>query len=141
MATVDEPTLIFHKIDDSTWENVEMSLWFSMVVMLAVTLFIVWKRKDENFPPGPFSWPLIGNTQLHNAHIQLTDLKAKYGTTYSVTIGRQKVVVLCSLDGILECLHFNGAAFANRPNCPVLRSLYTNEDKNKGMFNDLFFCK
>lgn len=132
MASVDENTLIFLKIDDSTWENVEMSLWFSMVIVLAVTLFILWKRKDENYPPGPFSWPLIGNTQLNKAHIQFTNLRVKYGDTLSVTIGRQKVVVLCSLDGILECLHYNGAAFANRPNCPVLRSLYKNEDKNKG---------
>lgn len=139
MASVDENTLIFLKIDDSTWENVEMSLWFSMVVVLAVTLFILWKRKDENYPPGPFSWPLIGNTQLNKAHIQFTNLRVKYGDTLSVTIGRQKVVVLCSLDGILECLHYNGAAFANRPNCPVLRSLYKNEDKNKGMFIDLLF--
>lgn len=132
MSTTDDNSLTFLRITDTTWENVEMSLWFSMVIILAVTLFILWRRKDDNYPPGPFSWPLIGNIQLNKAHLQLTNLKNKYGDIYSVTISRKNIVVLCSLDSILECLHYNGDAFANRPSCPVLRSLYKSGDKNEG---------
>ncbi|KAI3778146.1 hypothetical protein L2E82_07196 [Cichorium intybus] len=52
-------------------------------------------RQRQNLPPGPYSWPIIGNLphMLKGPHIYLTELARSYGPLCSVKLGTHLFVV------------------------------------------------
>ncbi|XP_066298300.1 cytochrome P450 2U1-like [Branchiostoma lanceolatum] len=83
------------------------------VFMLTYTLF----RRPGNLPPGPRSWPLIGNLPIlsHDAaHVQFTELSKKYGDVFTIYYGPKLVVVLNGFETIKEALIKKGKDFSDR---------------------------
>ncbi|XP_038623066.1 cytochrome P450 1A1-like [Tachyglossus aculeatus] len=68
-------------------------------------------------PPGPWAWPLIGNTlELRkDPHLTLTRMSQIYGDVMQVQIGTTPVLVLSGLGTIRQALVKQGEDFMGRP--------------------------
>ncbi|XP_058912116.1 cytochrome P450 1A2 [Kogia breviceps] len=73
--------------------------------------------KGLKSPPGPWSWPLIGNvlTLGKNPHLALSRLSQRYGDVLQIRIGCTPVLVLSGLDTIRQALVRQGDDFKGRP--------------------------
>nr|XP_043613297.1 (S)-N-methylcoclaurine 3'-hydroxylase isozyme 2-like [Erigeron canadensis] len=51
--------------------------------------------KDKNIPPGPYSWPILGNLphMLKGPHIYFTELARTYGQLCSVKLGTHLFII------------------------------------------------
>ncbi|KAM4696312.1 cytochrome P450 2C18-like [Rhinophrynus dorsalis] len=77
-------------------------------------------------PPGPTPLPILGNIlQLYGKEVSkpYIELSKKYGPVYTIYIGSEPVVVLCSCDVVKEALNDNGEDFADRALIPVIDRL------------------
>ena len=94
---------------------------YPVLIVLSVTTFIllVIRRIQENtgLPPGPFSWPVIGNLHLlgNKPHERLTELAKAFGDVYRLQLGSRRVIVLNSLDCVKETLVKKSSDYSSRP--------------------------
>jgi cytochrome P450 len=91
-----------------------------LVLLFATTcILLVIRRMQENtgLPPGPFSWPIIGNLHLLGSapHERLTELAKTFGDVYRLQLGSRRVIVLNSLDSVKETLVKKSSDFSSRP--------------------------
>ncbi|KAG7229974.1 hypothetical protein INR49_009694 [Caranx melampygus] len=94
----------------------------SALLVACVTLLFslhLWRwlrQRSVSGPPGPFSWPVIGNAaQLGSApHLYFARMVKKYGNVFQIRLGCRTVVVLNG-DAIRQALIKQGPDFAGRP--------------------------
>ena len=102
---------------------IEELAWLILAVFL-VTLVINRITADRNLPPGPFSFPIIGNAHKLAAasrHVDFMELEKQYGKVFRLYLGSKLVVVASGASAIKEVLVTKSAEFAGRP------SLYSSE--------------
>ncbi|XP_028397801.1 cytochrome P450 1A1-like [Dendronephthya gigantea] len=97
------------------------------ILLFATTcILLLYQRLQENtgLPPGPFSWPIIGNLHLLGSkpHERLTELAKTFGDVYRLQLGSRRVIVLNSLDCVKEALVKKSSDFSNRPPLNTLRA-------------------
>ena len=117
------------------------TLAISLLLYLLVKLRDHRKRKGLPYPPGPSSWPIIGNffdIPKDKPWIGYTDLSKKYGrcdilgTTGSPQLNRaslgdviylrsfsEVIVVLSSFSAIKDLLEKRGEYYSDRPSIPI----------------------
>ncbi|XP_031430153.1 cytochrome P450 2J2-like [Clupea harengus] len=97
------------------WTDIQVVLIFTVVFLLLAE--VMRKRRPKNFPPGPMSWPVVGNTftiDFKKAHLELTKLAEQYGDVYSLGLSRW-TVVLNGYKMVREALVTQGDSMADRP--------------------------
>ncbi|XP_018426076.1 PREDICTED: cytochrome P450 2K1-like [Nanorana parkeri] len=97
-------------------------LCIATFVFLAIVLYRQKKNVHPNYPPGPPSFPIIGNMHLismEKPYVTFQELAEKYGSVYSLQIGPQKIVVLNGHETVKEALVNYAEEFAGRPPVPV----------------------
>lgn len=80
-------------------------------------------RRSPDLPPGPPTWPLLGNLP----HIPIGGLLHErffrwakaYGDIYSLKLGNGTGVVLNSLEAVMEVLEKQSLVTSGRPTCTV----------------------
>ncbi|KAJ1378082.1 Cytochrome P450 [Sesbania bispinosa] len=93
-------------------------LYYSLLSLAFIlTLKILLQKRFKNLPPGPPTFPIIGN--LHHLkqplHRTLATLSQKYGDIMTLWFGSRLVVVVSSPSLVQECFSKNDVALANRP--------------------------
>ncbi|TRY57094.1 hypothetical protein DNTS_023975, partial [Danionella cerebrum] len=91
-------------------------------------------RNPPNFPPSPFSVPLLGNIFHFNSkepHLYLTKLGHVYNNIFSLRLGREKVVIITGYKMVKEALVTQADNFVDRPHSPVESRVYAG---NAGLF-------
>jgi len=99
-------------------------LAWPILAIILVTSIINHFRGTRNLPPGPFSFPIIGNAHKLAAdlrHVDLMKLEKQYGKVFRLYLGSKLVVVASGPSAIKEVLVTKSAEFAGRP------SLYSSE--------------
>ncbi|KAM4042278.1 cytochrome P450 2C5-like [Anomaloglossus baeobatrachus] len=109
------------------------------ILLFLITFFFVaivaHKQKERvhpNYPPGPKPWPIIGNIPIldvNKPYLSFQELAKTYGPVYSITIGLQKMVVLCGYDVVKEALVNHAEEFSVRPTLPA----FTDFSKGYGL--------
>ncbi|XP_013778622.2 cytochrome P450 2C28-like [Limulus polyphemus] len=103
-------------------ENVLTETWlnhtFATTLLSAacIFLFIRWfLTRPRNFPPGPFSLPIVGYLPFlsKKPFLDLTKLSKKYGNVFSFRVGSKNVVVLSDFLAVKEAM--NSDVFLDRP--------------------------
>jgi len=91
--------------------------FLTCIVLLFSWSFFFKTRSFWNLPPGPVSFPIIGN--LHQMrqplHRTFHALSQKHGKVFSLWFGSRFVVVLSSPEAVQECFTKNDIVLANRP--------------------------
>ncbi|XP_019191859.1 PREDICTED: cytochrome P450 89A2-like [Ipomoea nil] len=107
---------------------------------LLCTLFVVFFLKSlvafffsgKRLPPGPFTFPLIGNFLWMRRSFFLEpilrDLKSKYGPLISLRVGSRLAIFIANHSLAHKALVQNGAVFSDRPvSAPATRLLNCNQ--------------
>ncbi|XP_050994272.1 cytochrome P450 2J3-like isoform X2 [Labeo rohita] len=102
------------------WIDIKTILLFSLVFLL---LSAYRKNKvPKNFPPGPWSLPIIGD--LHHIdhkkiHLQLEKFAKQYGNILSIRILGSRIVVLIGYKTVKQVYLQEGDNLADRPKLPI----------------------
>uniref|UniRef100_A0A0D9YSL0 Cytochrome P450 n=1 Tax=Oryza glumipatula TaxID=40148 RepID=A0A0D9YSL0_9ORYZ len=104
----------------SPWPSSSSFLVLVLATLLFVAAFLRRRqgaRRKYNIPPGPRTWPVIGNLNLIGAlpHRSIRDLSRRYGPLMSLRFGSFPVVVGSSVDMARYFLRANDLAFLDRP--------------------------
>ncbi|OCT66282.1 cytochrome P450 2C15 [Xenopus laevis] len=94
-----------------------------VLFLLLNTIQVTRRQGKGKLPPGPIPIPFLGNfLQLKGKEIfkSLIELSKKYGPVYTIHLGMEPVVVLCSCDIVKEALNENGDEFGARGYMPLL---------------------
>ncbi|XP_072337674.1 cytochrome P450 2K1-like [Scyliorhinus torazame] len=78
-----------------------------------------------NFPPGPAPLPVIGNLHmldLKKLSKSLMELSEKYGTVFSIKLGRTNVVVLTGFETVKDALINHAEEFGERAHVPIFET-------------------
>ncbi|KAM4695581.1 cytochrome P450 2C19-like [Rhinophrynus dorsalis] len=100
-----------------------------IVCVIFLILNITQNRKLQGkgkLPPGPTPLPILGNIlQLNGKEVfkSLIELSKKYGPVYTIHLGMEPVVVLCSYDVVKEALNDKGEVFGARGHMPLLKKI------------------
>ncbi|XP_029939435.1 cytochrome P450 2J2-like [Salarias fasciatus] len=102
-------------------------LFFCVFILLADVLK---HRTPKNFPPGPWSLPVIGD--LHRIkpatlHLQFAEFAEKYGSIFSLRLFGGRLVVINGFNLVKEALQSED--FIDRPTVPMFETVF----KNKGL--------
>lgn len=102
----------------------EYSLSVTPLLVGGVTLFGLWlwyrNQKSKGLPPGPFSWPLLGNIpqlalQGKKPVFQIAlAWREKYGDVFQMRMGAVRIVWVCGLELGREVLIDRGEDFSYR---------------------------
>ncbi|GMH03810.1 hypothetical protein Nepgr_005649 [Nepenthes gracilis] len=92
------------------------ALWLATVALLLL-LSTNRRRRKLNLPPGPRSWPIIGNFNLVGSlpHRSFHNLSQKYGPLMMLRLGSHRVVVATSVETASLILKTHDLSFASRP--------------------------
>eukprot|EP00253_Pinus_taeda_P021100 PITA_21100 len=100
--------------------------------VIFVVLTAAWsfysRGSKERLPPGPFSWPIIGNLHMLGElpHRALEALSMKYGPLMSVRFGSALSLVVSSPEMAKEFLKTHDLRFANKPPSAATKQLSFN---------------
>lgn len=77
-----------------------------LIYLIAKQLKTLYSSRFAPLPPGPYSWPILGNAlQIGNSpHITLASLAKTYGPLFSLRLGSQLVIVAASQEAATEIL-------------------------------------
>ncbi|XP_054438996.1 cytochrome P450 1A1-like [Pteronotus mesoamericanus] len=92
----------------------------SLIILVMVFIFVRVVRskgRKQMSPPGPWSFPIIGNFLQLGDHPYLTfaEMRKKYGDVFLIRLGMVPVVVVNGMEMVKQVLHKNGEHFAGRP--------------------------
>ncbi|KAM4697111.1 cytochrome P450 2G1-like [Rhinophrynus dorsalis] len=100
------------------------------VLLIACVIFLILnvtqnKRQQGKgkLPPGPTPLPILGNIlQLNGKEVfkSLIELSKKYGPVFTIHMGMEPVVVLCSYEVVKEALNDKGEEFGARGYMPIM---------------------
>jgi hypothetical protein len=97
-----------------------LKIWAVVIVLLSSIAIKLGKvgRRPPGYPPGPPTWPLVGNLHLMpkgNAHLQFQKWAQEYGPVYSLILGTKVMVVLSSDQAVKDLLDKRSGIYSSRP--------------------------
>ncbi|KAM8953917.1 cytochrome P450 2G1-like [Pelodytes ibericus] len=96
------------------------------VCVICLLLSFTHARKRDRLPPGPTPLPFLGNIlQLDRKETfkSFIKLSEKYGPVYTIYMGMERIVVLCSLEVVKKALNDHGEEFGARGHMPLLEKI------------------
>uniref|UniRef100_A0A8C5H0Z0 Cytochrome P450 2F2-like n=1 Tax=Gouania willdenowi TaxID=441366 RepID=A0A8C5H0Z0_GOUWI len=73
------------------------------------------RNMPKNFPPGPPTFPILGNLLNLSLENPLGEFERLYGNVYSLYLGPNPAVIINGLNAIKEAIVTKGHDFAGRP--------------------------
>uniref|UniRef100_A0A8C2K1X8 Cytochrome P450, family 2, subfamily P, polypeptide 6 n=1 Tax=Cyprinus carpio TaxID=7962 RepID=A0A8C2K1X8_CYPCA len=107
------------------WIDIKTTLLF-WCVFLFLSDYIR-NKAPKNFPPGPWSLPIIGD--LHHidhkkVHLQLAKFAEKYGDVLSIRFFGLRIVVLSGYKRVKEVYVQQGENLVDRPMLPMIYDIF-----------------
>ncbi|XP_060703980.1 cytochrome P450 2J6-like isoform X1 [Hemiscyllium ocellatum] len=110
----------FPRFFTSVFDRFSMLALFFMV--FALVFDFMKRRKGQNYPPGPWGLPFIGNifqVNWNSPHLSFAKLWKEYGDVVSVQFGWTNTVILNGYKTLKEALVKKSEDFADRPQFAV----------------------
>jgi hypothetical protein len=92
----------------------------SLAVFIAtLSAYFFYHRDPAKYPPGPISWPIVGNLvqvgRAKNLYALLKELRGKYGNVFRLHLGQVPLIIVFGHDNISRIMVANGGNTINRP--------------------------
>ncbi|XP_063117381.1 cytochrome P450 2J4-like isoform X3 [Rattus norvegicus] len=114
-----------------------INFWTLLLTLLTFLLLADYlkNRRPNNYPPGPWRLPFVGNLfqfdlNISHLHLRIQQFVKKYGNLISLDFGNISVVVITGLPLIKEALINNEQNFLKRPIVPSRYRVF----KDNGIF-------
>uniref|UniRef100_A0A3P9NF36 Uncharacterized protein n=1 Tax=Poecilia reticulata TaxID=8081 RepID=A0A3P9NF36_POERE len=117
------------------WLDLRSFLIFLSVFLLLTD--VLKYRVPSNFPPGPWSFPFIGDLPRidpSKIHLQFKEFAGKYGNVFSLRLFGRRIVIINGYKMVRETLIEQGENFTDRPSIPLFEAI----TQNKG---DIYLCQ
>ncbi|XP_072199110.1 cytochrome P450 2J2-like [Excalfactoria chinensis] len=104
------------------WDSISLQMLFIFLLVFLLVSDYMKRRKPKDFPPGPFSFPFVGNVQMMFAKDPMTAMQKineKHGDIFSMQVGSMSFVIVNGLQMIKEALVTQGENFIDRPEFPM----------------------
>ncbi|KAH8984152.1 CyP450 monooxygenase [Lactarius hatsudake] len=98
------------------------------IIMASLFLYLLFAFRDHKirrghpYPPGPKSWPIIGNlldSPKQLPWIAYAEMSKKHGDILYLQVFGQSVVVLCSPSVVKDLFEKRGDIYSDRPSWPI----------------------
>ncbi|XP_032992179.1 cytochrome P450 2C16-like [Lacerta agilis] len=110
----------------------EAAIIFLFVLFLFFFTFLKMYQKQDQLPPGPTPWPLLGNI-LQKDVLQLSQTYPKfikkYGPMFTVWMGTKPMIVLCGYETVKDALVNYAEEFGGQSPIPF----FTYMTKDRGL--------
>ncbi|XP_059405689.1 cytochrome P450 2J2-like isoform X3 [Carassius carassius] len=94
------------------------------LLLIALLIFDFWKSKNApNFPPGPWSFPFLGNVFVGFDCRVMDEVAAKFGNVFSLRVGYDKIVLVSGYKWVKEVLVTQGDYFLDRIISPPFKEV------------------
>uniref|UniRef100_A0A8C1ZUK6 Cytochrome P450 2J2-like n=1 Tax=Cyprinus carpio TaxID=7962 RepID=A0A8C1ZUK6_CYPCA len=94
------------------------------LLLIALLIFDFWKsKKAPNFPPGPWSFPFLGNVFIGFDCRVMDEVAAKFGNIFSLRVGYDKIVLVSGYEWVKEVLVTQGDYFLDRIISPPFKEV------------------
>ncbi|MBA0632044.1 hypothetical protein Godav_000861 [Gossypium davidsonii] len=102
------------------WFFILISMFIALILKLFFNSLTETRKTSQNFPPGPYPLPIVGNLFLfrksfNDLHHILQSLHAKLGPIITLHFGSRPAIFIANCFLSHQALVQNGAIFANRP--------------------------
>ncbi|XP_078496994.1 cytochrome P450 2D3-like isoform X2 [Lissotriton helveticus] len=107
------------------------SLFLFFITFILLVDFMKRRKGGSSYPPGPPSWPFVGNmlqVDFHNLPRSFDKLNKKFGNVFSFQMGWNNQVVVNGFDAVKEVLVAKSEDTADRPPVPFLENLGFRKD-------------
>ncbi|CAI6338583.1 unnamed protein product [Periconia digitata] len=108
-----------------TWAFLALSVIYALVTLLR------FGRREKHLPPGPPTYPIIGNAHLvvtKDLYKKFKDWSEQYGEVYSLKIGKGTMIVLNSRRAVYDLIDKRSAIYSSRPDDEQFRNTMRNEN-------------
>jgi hypothetical protein len=123
----------FDQLGDLTQLSFIASL---LIAAYCIYVILRFGHREKHLPPGPPTWPILGNAHLLMAgelhyqyvqfspvrvtdslvtHTRFTELSKKYGSIFSLKIGKSTMIILNDPRAVYELIHKKSALYLDRP--------------------------
>ncbi|CAN9500604.1 unnamed protein product [Ophioblennius macclurei] len=105
------------------WLDAKSILLFFCIFMLLAD--VLKHKAPKNFPPGPWSFPVIGDVPRINPsrlHLQFVEFAEKYGNVFSLRLFGGRIVIINDYKLVKETLHSED--FIDRPSIPMFETIF-----------------
>ncbi|KAH8994583.1 cytochrome P450 [Lactarius akahatsu] len=93
-----------------------------MAFLFLYLLFRPQRRRGLPYPPGPKSWPIIGNlldSPKQSPWVAYAEMSKQHGDILYLQVFGQSVVVLCSPSVVKDLFEKRGDIYSDRPSWPI----------------------
>ncbi|KAF1994944.1 cytochrome P450 [Amniculicola lignicola CBS 123094] len=107
------------------------SIFSALTVLYGIFKLLRFGRREKHLPPGPPTYPIIGNAHLavdKDLYKRFKDWSEQYGDVYSLKIGKGTMIVLNSKRAVYELIDKRSAIYSSRANDEQFRTALKNEN-------------
>ncbi|KAJ9379712.1 hypothetical protein DTO063F5_7083 [Paecilomyces variotii] len=118
MTNTIEPGLVNFLFAKIMVSNFSVGAVLAVLVMLLILKLRTVGTRDEDFPPGPKTTPVLGNAldfPTSFPHVKFLEWAQEYGDIFSLKIFDRTIIVISSAAAVKHILDTNGARTGNRP--------------------------
>ncbi|XP_005498962.2 cytochrome P450 2J2 [Columba livia] len=111
------------------WDSISIQVLLIFLVVFLLVANYMKHRKPKDFPPQPFSLPIVGHMYLMNFSnplMTVQKLNEKYGDIFGLEMGTASFVFVNGLRMVKEVLVNQGENFLDRPEMALYKEVFSN---------------
>ncbi|KAF9010846.1 cytochrome P450 [Cyathus striatus] len=89
----------------------------ALIIVGSILVYLLLRpnKREKYLPPGPPTYPIIGNIPSLPLHIQFTKWAKQYGDVCTVKVGSMTMIVMSSVEAVRHIIEKNTALTSDRP--------------------------